>query len=149
MNFGDVIRTPELYWLFAFALAGGYYAKGKLVDALFFAWIAQLMLLPAYFAALFATSLPLGVLHKAWPATYRYMDKPDDWFEMLIGYAVNPCSWATFITVVAFAAVCHFERSNQDLPMAKAQRRRRRAVANPMKRPPAAPARRPIVRRSQ
>jgi len=148
MQFKDVLNSPYPYAIFAFAFVGGYYAKGKVIDALFFAWIAQLLLVPAFFAALFGTSLPLGLLHDGFPELKAYLFHPENGFERSVGYVINPVSWAVGITVVAFALICHCERSDRVSPRSNSKAVRRRPAANPMKRPPAAPTHLPMARRS-
>ena len=98
-------------------MAGGFYAKGKFVEGLFFGWIAPIALVPLWYVVVFAVSMPLRLVYAGWPVLASKVEHPEGWAWWGVAFLLNPYLLALLITAGLFVFYCHYERMHRDLPV--------------------------------
>ena len=90
-------------------VAGGWYAKGNLVDGIIFGWIAPLLLVPVWYVMLFAVSIPFELLGMLMLRLTQSVIEHFAKLPEVVAYGFHP---VTILTGILFGSYCRVEREN-------------------------------------
>ena len=143
----EILHSPLTYLVLLVSFAGGFYARGKLSGAVAFGWLAPLLLMPMWFVALMAISLPVNVAQACFPNLTGAVEAfagGDSALAEVLAVALNPNLLAAIIVAALFAGLCRYERVTRLAGPSSKPRTRRKADSHAML--PARVRRRPGLR---